>query len=583
MNMIVKYSIAFFLFLLFNSTLTFAQFPWLVKPIIEYEKFIYKPGHTKELIVIIGSNGRQGVMKINGEILFPTNTFARVNFISGNGCSYGVTEDKKLIAFNSQGTILSEGYDELNSYHHSSIIFAKNNNLFGLIDTLGNVVKETIYKNLKRVKRGLYQGSLPDGTTETFTVEESDGLTPRLRATNTGIRSSKIKDRILISSKSKKRGYTYYGFTNMEGDTILAPDRYYSNFLSMGFESQVMIAFDSETEKEGMFDKDANIVVPFEYDKIWRGIIADKYIIASKGNNYSIITVDGKTIGSMKADKMYPMRQHPFVKAEIDKKVHLLTPELKPAIDETFDAVRDPFKKDFTILAKNKLRGFYSFRTGKYTMPQFTKFKMPALDRFGVSKGTHYGLFDVHTGQFLTDTIYSNIQKQGQYYLATIERKDSVLKDSVYKKITKRIYTLYDSLGQVTYGPTENPLFRVTKDVFKERITLDSSVVHHFETGEKLYFNTRLSLRKGNILVFGKDEYGFRDELFDPKRETYEFLSTITENIRRFKRNGKYGILHNRNIVMEAQFDKISNIKEGTIKVKINGKWGVLKNPYYKK
>lgn len=577
----MKNHLFFILFFLFTATITSAQLEWLVEPIIDHDKFIYDPDQTKALIVVIEADGKKGVLKKNGEYLFRPGTFSQLHSIPGNGVFYGLTVDNKNISFNSQGKIISDGYDRLNAYYNTNIILTERNHLFGLIDTLGTPIREPIYKNLKRIKRGLYQGDTPDSIKEMIKVEETDGLSPKQRATNFGILSSKIKDRIIIIAPSKKKGYYYYGFTNMKGDTILAPNRYYSNFLSMGYESQVMIALDSETEKEGLFDKDANILVPFEYDKIWRGVIADQYIIANKGSNYSIITVDGQVKATIKADKMFPMRNQLFVKAEIDKKTYLLFPDLTLVIEEGFDSVQDPFEKDFTIVAKNKLKGFYSFKTGKYTEPQFKQFKMPALDKFAVSKGQYFGLFDVHTGEFVTDTIFANIQKHGKYYIATTEQKDSVLKDSVYQQRIRRSYTLYDSTLKVVYGPTQHSLNRVAKDIFKETINRDSIIIHNFHTGAKQhFFNKRLQFMEDNIVNIDKENYCFIDELFVPGHKSYEYLSSTTENIRIFKQNGKYGILYKRKIVHEALFDQISTINDGMIKVKLNGKWGVLSNPY---
>ncbi len=563
------------------STSVMAQLEWVIKPIIEQDKFIYKPDHAKELIIVTGKDGRQGVLKRNGEYLFSPGTFSRVNFINGNGVSYGLTEQNETIVFNSQGKILSDGYDRLNGYHHTNILLTEKNKLFGLIDTLGNIVREPKYKNIKRIKRGLYEGNTPNGPKEKIMVEESDGRTPKGRASFLRIISSKIKDRIIVTAKSKKRGYSYHGFTNIQGDTILRPDRYFSDSRKMDFEAQVMIAIDSQTDKHGVLDKDGKIVVPFEYDDIWSGVIHDEFVIAHKGSQYSIIDLKGQVRGTIKADKMYPLRDHLYVKAEIDKKVYLLLPDLTPAVEEGFDAVRDPFKKDFTILSKNKLRGFYSFRTGKYTPPQFRKFKMPALDKFAVSKGNQFGLFDVHKGEFVTDTIYSNIQKQGHYYLATTERQDSVLKDSIYKKITVRSYTVYDSTIQVVFGPVNHPIKRVAKDLFKESVTRDSLIVHNFQTGQKRIFTNRsLLFMKDNVVRLDMGVFTFADEIFNAEYKTYELLTGRTEQLRRFKENGKFGLLHQRKVVLEPKYDLISQIKEGLITVKLNGKQGILKNSY---
>lgn len=570
-------------FTLFSS---YAQLKWLVEPIIEQEKFFYYPASWQGYIKVIDPSGKEGLLKSNGEYFLEPGRLSRIQIISANGIVYGLSEDKKTVVFNSDGKILSDAYDDLNSYHRTNILLVKNDDLYGLIDTLGTVIRKPQYKMLHRVQRGVYKGTLLDGTEEIIKVEETDGGMSSQLSKSYKINSKKIKDRVIITAKSKKRGSTFYGFTNMKGETILAPDRYYSNYNCMGFDNQVMIALDSQTDKAGLFDKDANIVIPFEYDKIWSGFVANDYVIANKGKDYYLINVDGNIRASIVADAVYPMRKHPYVKAKINEKYQFLNLDLEQVVPGEFKSVRDPFKNNWTILSREGERGLFSLRTGKYTVLPFTKISVPLIyDVFGLKNKKHYGLFDVHKGVFVTDTIFNRINRSGgSFYIGITVQKDSVLQDGKYKPRTIRNYQVIDSTGKVLYGPVPNMISHTWGSIYWEKISKDHVILHDFIRGTKKSLEKKgIRFYKNNVIQIDKNEYCFIDEFFDEDNpRIFEHLShEITENLRVFKINGKSGLFHNKEIVAEAKFDQIRDIRDGEIKVKLNGKWGILENPFH--
>lgn len=536
-------------------------------------------------MVVEGPGGQKGVQRTNGTFLFPTGSFTQVQYVGGNGLMYGITQERETVVFNSDGKTLSTPYDALNSYYHTNIIMAEKDKLFGLIDTLGQVIKPPQYKNLRRVRRGVYKGTFPDGREELIQVEESDGLTDADRKKALSNNSKKMKDRIIIIAKADKKGYLlYYGFTTMDGDTLLAPDRYASNHLNISYEQQAMIATDSETGKQGLFDKDANIVIPFEYDKIWHDPMENGYVLAQKGNQYSTINLDGSLRASMRADKMYPMRAHPYQKAIIDNKQFLYNDQMTRVLPEAFDHIRDPANKNWTMLSKNKQKGFFSLKSGKYTPPAYKKISTPIrYDVFGVATGEKFALFNVHRGDLLTDSIYHMIQKAGPLYKGVLVKKDSVLKDSTYRQVEVTYYQMLDSEGRTLYGPVSKRIHHAVDSLHIEKLHEDSIILHHFFTGrQRLVTGNDIKFYPNNVIRTSRERYYFTDELFnDGTARSFEYLSDkITEGVRLFKQNGKYGLIHQQKVVAEAEFQELKDIKDGMIKAKLDGKWGILKNPY---
>lgn len=554
---------------------------WLVKPVIEQNKFYYFPEYNSEFIIVENKDGKQGVLKKDGTYLYPPDRFIKVDYIPGNGLMYGWNKDEKSIVFNSKGKVLSKEYDKLNAYHHTNILFTFKNKLRGLIDTLGNVICKPKYKSLQRLKRGLYKGELPDGTIKMINVDESNGLTPIKRREKIKKMRTLVKDRIVFYGEKKgRKGLTPFGFTNNKGDTILRADKYYMVSSLKGYNT--IIAIRTNDKRYGAIDRNANIIVPFKFDYIRPFVYVDKYLFAQNDKVFYILDLNGNIVSKYEAKKIYKMRDFPYFKAINNKRYTLLDIHFKPVLKRDFKRISDPFRNNWCVLHDNKLKGFYSFKTGKYTEPQFTKLTVPLIhDVTGVRVKKNFGLFDIHNGNFVTDTIYSKIKKEGNYFIVVKEKLDTVLKDDKSKVRKINNYFVLDSSYNIIYGPVRRKLSRIAADMFAEKINKDTLVMHNYQTGKQEIFNAKkLRFLKNNVSKLDKNAYCFTDELMNETVNTFEYLSSITDGIRIFKKTRKYGLMHGKTIVHIAEFDEIGSINNKIIKVKKNGKWGILQNPY---
>ena len=567
-------------FILCNITAS-AQFDWLVKPIIEYDDFYYHPEYTSAVIIIQEGKDNYGVMRRNGEVLYPVGAFTRVSAIAGSDLLQGFTHDGATVLFNQTGKVISEPYDQVNCYWHTNIVMAKKNDLFGLIDTSGNVIVEPQYRDLRRTRQGLYVGTLPDGTSENVTVDESDGMYPALRVKNFRINSSKIKDRVVIRAKSQKRGYDYYGFTDMDGDTILTPDRYYSNYLKMKYDAQVMIAIDSETDLEGVLDKNGNVLVPFEYDYFWTGMAEKKYFVAKKDSTYFLVDKNARETASLVADQAFPLDDWPYMKARHGKGWMIYNTSFEPVLRDTFSYVSDARGKNFIILKKHKKTGFFVLESGRYIEPEYTKLAMPASDTMGVRHEKGYGVFDIINDQFLTDPIYTTMSANGRYLIGSIITKDSVEQDGKMVLETLKDSYLMNKSGEIVYGPTSSVIPRIGRDLFMVQTPDDSAMVFNAVTGDSLILASGdVRFLGGNIFKTNDDKYFLAEDFLKDDRVLYDYLGKVEEKVRVFKLGELYGLMHDGEIAVPAEFEEVKDIRNGMIKVKKEGKWGVLNNPY---
>jgi len=574
----------FTLFILFFylSGINAQHLEWILKPVIEQDKFYYFPNMNEEFIIVENKDGRQGVLRKNGSYLYEADRFDKVGVMGGNGIMYGMNKNEKTVVFNIKGKVISGDYDYLNSYHHTNIILAVKDNLYGLIDTSGYVIRKPQYKYLTQIKRGLYKGEFPDGKVEMIEVNETDGLTESQRSGKEKKMRTLIKDRIVFyGRKVKGSSLKLFGCTDLNGDTIFQADKYYGivNLEKHG----IILTYNIENKKRGAIDKNGNVVIPFKYNYINKTVYKDKYLLANIGKMFYIIDVRGNVRASYEADDMYSMDEYPYFRAVKNKKYTLLDLDFKPVLNRSFDRITDLYKPDWSIILNNKKKGFFSAKTGVYTEPQFKKLTVPLIyDVFGVTYGKKYGLFDVHKGEFISDTLYTSTKVAGKYFIATIENQDSVLENNKYKKIKFKNYFLLDSSASVIYGPVKNKIKRIAKDIFAIRKNKDTLIVQNFRNGKVRYYDKRkIKFLSDNVSKIDDDLYCFTDEILDENHETFEYLSSVMEHLRIFKKNGKYGLIHNKKVVNISEFDQIGKIDKTMINVKMNNKWGILRNPFY--
>ncbi len=627
MNSIKRISVI--IILLFWVSDLSAQLKWLVEPFAEEEKFFKKHEYSREFFELVNKFAKQGILKPNGEFVFGDKTLIYIKYISDQGLLYGKTKRGEHYLLNNKGEIISDGYDLLNIWYHTNFILAKKDDLFGLIDTSGQVVVPLKYRTLLRDTLGLYKGILENGNKEDVKVKEYP-IHPIASMHERAIKreSSKIKDRIIISHTTQDKKTSYQGFTNMQGDTILAPDRYKISIAQMNYEKQIMTALDTHTEKYGMFDKDANHLIPFEFDEItefiWDEVPENQYVIAQKDSLYYLFNLDGSKKDSIIAEEISPIRYRekideynrshfrylPLFSVKIDGKYQLMNDNFEPIIEGEFDNLGKGAglgSNQWIFADIDSLRGFYSLKTGKYTPPQFVGISRPFRTHIlGVKKDKLFALYDVHKGEYITEALYNEISKVGEYYmgksyvidstLKSFERqniiykilfsRDDFLPDSIYRKKKVSEYLLMDTTGQVIHGPIRRKFVHKIGDVYGagdhhnlyELWDFKKGINKNLENiGKRTFENNVIQLKEGGLCFIDDLLYLNNPPIFE------DLAGKMKEELRVYKQNGLWGLMHDKKIVAKAQYDKVEILGgRGVIRVQKDGKWGLLKNPYAK-
>jgi hypothetical protein len=572
---------------LFNVASVSAQLEWVVKPIVEEDVFFYLPEQSTTHIIVGKKPNPQRLQRLDGSYAFGGQAFTRLQVVPSSGLWSGLTADEQPIIFNREEKVLSDKYDELNNYHRTNILMSKKNDLFGLIDISGKVIRKPKYKNLRRTARGEYLGELPNGQKEVIEVDETDGMTDKRRASSIRSNSSKIKGRIVFRKKSLKRNWPFWGMTDMEGEVILPADRYYSNTQKMHFEEQIMIAIDSKNDKEGVLNKDGKVIVPFIYDKVDHHLLNSRYFITQRADSTYIVDFTGKELVSAEGKGYYPVHDEPLVKEIKDKKARLLNLQLEEVIPGEYRSIKSPIgKSGFFILGRDKKYGFYALPSGNLIAPRFEKTIGPFTRApLSVKEDGKFGIFDVTGDRFILPPTYNNdLRRHGDYFVGSNYRKDSIKKsDGKFRPIKILTYYLHQNDGTLVYGPSGNKITSLGGDLWNERVGKDSLRVYNFVTNSNHLFTNKGTKVLGDIIKFSDEEYCFTsDFLEDPLAERYELLDKKHKDhsLRRYKLSGKFGLINGREEITPPLYDEI-DLKFITygIKAKVDGKWGVLAKP----
>ena len=569
-----------------QTSIIYSQLEWWIEPIIESHDFYFGPEESKEFIILIDEDGRHGVMNVNGEIIYEAGTFRRVTIPYNSRVFYGMQDEGEgyNVVGTADGLILSDGSNRVWSPRNTDIfIVRENNEFYGLMDVTGKIVIEPKYESMRRVDPGKYLATTFDGTTVKLEVEEAfkpEYALDTIKGPGDGSEDN------LISMRYGSRNPRQV-LLNMQGDTVV-PIGLYNSFTTCGYAPLLLVAYDPESERFGAINRKGKVIIPFIYNSITCGNSRNRILIAKKGKQYFTFNPDGSKRDSINANQLLHTGNYPFLRKNVDGGNYLLNHDLEPVIHESFSHIRDPNRNNWIALSKDGKRGFYSFITNKYTAPRFDGMSVPIIfDVFGVKTGSKFSLFNVHTGELLTDSIYSNIHNFAGFYLAEYPKQDTVIKDEEPIISETTHYYILNDKGEVLYGPTLNRIRTVRDGIMIEMIGRDSMILHHFGVGKRMTFSGKIPrILKSNEVVRLGDKFYFLDDFIttdDPM--SYDFLSPETEaNLRIYKLGDKYGLMHNRDKVTEAIFDEIKRIHRGfrysTVDVKLNGKWGVLKNPY---
>ena len=579
------------LLLLFSVLLVFQvgfsqKMSWALFPKFEENNFGYFPYVDKKYMLFNAGKKARGVMDTSGHVVIEP-IFQDVNLNHKTGVWYGWRPDGKVFKMNAYGKIRKDTTGSVNCYHGTNLCFLIKDKLYGLIDTGWNVVKPPIYKDLTRVEQGLYRGKLPTGEVEVLRFKETSGYTPEQELKR---RSRYLKDRLFFHRKSNHRCCQFVGFTDLKGDTLLYADRYWQAD-GCDYNPDILTVKDPLNEKEGAVNNMGELVIPCQFEKMGRPLFR-KYIAAwNEDKRCGLLDFKGDTIFPFVYDAIYKFKKYPYFIFMKDGKSRLLDSLFNPILEGEFDSFRMPPLKGATVIKNEGLVGFYSFNTKVFTPCQFKERQYGPGPLFGVGRKGHYGLFNPHTGQLLTDTIYSKINVYpGNFAMAQFNISDTVRNQDTITRIRQiRKFVLLDSLGNTVFGPVSTGFNYLNGNIFS-----------HYSAGKGMYIfdagkmkgrtflgENQRAIKEAfsmtsDITRLDKNKYCFTEDVLDDDLKTYEFLEKEEdENLRIFKADGKYGLLHGKKKAIDLMFDEIGYINNGYVKVKYEGKWGVLKNPFH--
>lgn len=579
-----------FLFVCFFNSLA-AQLEWALEPVVEYEKFYYRPDiNDKYIKVVVEPRKKEGVIDKNGKLIFDPNKFQSIQMIRGNELISAMTPDKEFFLMNKAGKIIGKKFDETNSYHPTNLVWVKKDDKWGMMDTSGVTIIKPKYKRLQKIKQGHFVGTLPDKSKEPFFLKETTGRNSYQEATHYKIQSSQIKDRVMVNVKSKKRNFDYWGFNSLQGDTILRPNRYYSSYNKMRYEEQVMVAIDSENMKEGVIDKFGKILIPFEYEKIDYRVFNNHFVVKQDGK-YGVLNWAGENIIPFEYDLISVLEKEGVLITTKAKKMNMLDSNLVKLLKEDYDRI-DRIPGQVLKLKKGKLFGFYSLKTKKLTSPRFIKFSRFPIAVCGATLDKKFALFDSHAGKQVTDAIYTKLKRAGNYYLGDYSYQDSIKQDTAYRYITKTEKHLLDFSGKILRISKFPGMALLKDDIFITRNPKGDTVqVFNVLTSEERVLvgkNIRVikdghSMGDYHVIQIDKDQFCFIDEVMKGNPPVYEYLGKPKDGLRLYKKNEKFGFTHQGQPVTPPIYEAIGNINKAYVDAKFNGKWGVLKNPYFEK
>ncbi len=588
----MKTRIIFFsLFILFSNK-SHSQFEWALNPIMETSNFIYRPEVNENYIELIVEGGKkEGVLNKQGEVILDPNEFQKINFVPGNEIVRGVKADGKVVLMNKSRKIIGNEFDEVNPYLETNLILVRKKNVWGIMDTSGVTIVKPRYRRINKISRGKLKGTLADNSEELFQVEETSGMNPHQEDKQLKLHSSKMKDRIMINSKSDRVHYDFWGFTNMSGDTLLSPNRYYSKYHMMKYDEQVLIAIDSRTDKQGVFDKDGKIIIPFQYDKI-NHLLYYNHFIAKLDGKYGLLDMKGNIVLPFDHYYISPTFKNNYLTTRKSKRVTLLDSNFQKVYEEDVKLV-SKITGQIIRLFDGKHFGFYSLKTKRLTKPRFKRIMNSTQGVKIVAAQRNFGLFDIHSGKMLTEMKYKHLEQKGNFFYGDYLFRDSILEDSVYKKFNVSRRDLLNPKGEVLYSPTRTSLTFITDDIVHFKVfrqySSDSSWIIDFATNQKIfitgenytYYSSGKEENSCKVLEIDKRFY-FLDDLLNGNNKSFSFIGRLKEGLRVYRKDGLFGFIREKEIITPPIYDKIGSFNKDLIAVKYKGKWGILKNSYYK-
>lgn len=399
----------------------------------------------------------------------------------------------------------------------------------GLLDTLGNIVLNTVYDNIFNY----------DSTTTLFM--QKDGKYSLYNYHSKSISAEYDRLEKLPSSPSIYilKSNNLWGVANQYGELIIDPTHDMINHIPS--ENSYVLGeylIISKNNKKGLLDINLKELFPMEFSGI------------------SIVNMDGKD----------------FFIVSIDEKKGVYDNELTPIIPIQYEDINLSLMRDAFLVRENEKNGVFDLK-GNVILPiEYDKIRLVGNTTYTVHKGNKYGIFDIFMNNIYPIELDGNLEDQtykGKYPFYFIKKEEKV---GIYNS-DKYVY-LSPQYDEIFFHPS---YFSVKLDKKTGILNSDFSEVIPIK-----YRHVQLIDRDRNLyLAKTGDKAGVinsKDSVIIPFE--YDFIhADYGVKTRRYvvKKNGKTGIIDSaNNVILECKFDRIeSTLPDKYYVMKYKKKFGV--------
>lgn len=314
-------------------------------------------------------NGKYGIINEDNQIVLPfeydlISAEPRKYYIVKKGISYAL--------FHDNGKWMTPLiYQSIKTKNAVGYFFVKENSKIGLLDTTGAILISPQYKDIT--------------------------LIPSSTMINTG----EANDRFIVTATNN-----YKGVVNRLNE-IKLPIQYDS--INQVHGDFCVVKWKS---KWGAFNKNYELIVPMEYDRLENlGRNANYISIVSKNGKYRLVNIQGRQINESAYDAM-TLCSYSFVCTVVQGKKGLLDANGKVILPNEFVEI-DPFNFEngpYRVFAKkDKLLAMFDEAGTRITNYEFEEFRYHLLkNTFSVRKNNKWGLINLN-GKVIKDFVFDSI------------------------------------------------------------------------------------------------------------------------------------------------------------------------------
>jgi hypothetical protein len=501
--------------------------------------------------IILENKGVKGLSDTSGKLLIPVQ-YKNIIPLQGNRC-FIVDDSNRYMLTDRMGVHQSEvkfdkGYDEKGK------IIVSQNNLFGTIDAEGKIIIPCLYKSIK-FSNGYFLVS--NENNQFGVINEINEVVIPFQYNSLKFSDDIDHKLMIIAEKNKK-----CGIIDINGKEVI-PFKYEGldnihQFVSGGLTFQGVVA--NKNGKKGVIDLNENIIVPFDDNKYIFSLESGKYLFSGikEEDYFSVFTIYGESFFQNKKNNGFFYLSDNFIYSIYDRKdkaseLTLFNPKEKFLMSETFspkvkitsETLPKNYFDYFLILSKNFRYGMIG-ADGKILIPfEYHKLTPYKTQYFIAKKGEYEGLI-TRTNKVILPCQYKKINSFTETYVKITDRDNK--------------HGLVDLSGKVTVPPFYDEIRRINDKVFAAQKDNKWGVI---------------SCNNSIIVPFLYDHIS--------KRENYNPLVEAWFLVRKENKQGIINIsLSNINAPDSMQvpliYDELKEASDNRIIARVGTKWGLIDN-----